>query len=58
MPRPVAANSRDQGPGWPEPLGRWWIQKGSFMNAVCLTIGNMCPVPPLPPFTEETDAEA
>ena len=23
----------------------WWIEKGSFMNAVCLTIGNMPGLP-------------
>jgi len=26
----------------------WWIEKGSFMNAVCLTIGNMPGLPWIP----------
>ena len=31
----------------------WWIEKGSFMNAVCLTIGNM---PGLPKSSSMSDA--
>jgi glutathione S-transferase len=35
-------------PGGQEALAKalgWWIEKGSFMNAVCLTIGNMPGLP-------------